>query len=296
MHELTISKLADVLSEPVNARLSLFCTVAECQSLFRCKPDQSYFTNLTLVCTSLEDAAVEATVFFNHLADMPQLRSPGDVVLICNARVNEHEGERNLKIPVNRDSGFALFDPTSDAVIPYAKCGAVCDMKTEFEGILGLAKEYALMWKSEKRNFYISEKEITFDALNLKNPTETWDLACKVVSADLHSDPKLLWVWDGTDVKPENFRGSDTPNIEHFGQSFLENLKTVKQLNEEGEEPLPSIGTILPVAVIGERTWIHVPSSWIKLRNISVVRYKNQVIVSSLLCVIAIDGALDSLQ
>jgi len=284
---LSLSKLADIFTEPFGTRLTLFCTVAECTSLFY-TINGNFFYNLTLACTSLEDTAVEAVVFFDQRTDVPELRRPGDVVFICNGIVQKYKEEINLKIPINRGSGFAFFDPASDSAQPYAQIGVLYDLTPPSKDILKLAKEFALLWRTENSDFYVSEKERRLeeivladrDAVDRMEPLELIDISCNVLRSDLMSDPKMLWVWDGTDVRPDELRRDDTLNGERFGNAFV-NLCQSVQLPEpsEGEEPLPSLGTVVPVAILNERRWKHEPKGWIKLRNVTCIRYKHQMII-----------------
>ena len=271
------SKLADVLTVALRTRLTLFCTVAEGQSHFRTRAG-GFFLNLTLVCSTLDEGGiVELCIFFRKKQDAPRLRQPGDVVLLHNVVVNEHESERNLKLTLHSGTaGCAFFDSQSSSNEPYATYGVVCCIE---ETILTRAKEFAQLWRIEFPDYYISGKERRID--QLETATEV-DVVGYVHQVDLNHDPKVLWIWDATDVKPEDIRKTDSEEALRLGSDFVEKCRSLKQpVVPDGPDPLPSYGTLVAVAILEEQRFETVPKGWIKFRNVSVVRCHFQWVVST---------------
>lgn len=282
MGSLSISKLSDVLYVPLKTRLSVFCTVVECQSLSATSTGR-FSLCLRLSCVTMEET-IEACVFVPKKSVQIFIKKPGDVAFIRNAIVDVYQSERQLKIQLDyKDCGLAFFD-TMASVKPYLQYGLPLEMDSSLSEMLNLAKQFGNLWKADCPNFYVSETECTLEEIQGKEPTQIFDVSCKVISVNVDHDPKLFWIWDGTDVKAEFIRKSNCPDNIWLGPTFNKNCSSLPvPIAENTETQIPSMGTFVPVAVIGERHLLTFPKGWIKLRNLSFVRYQNQIIVSTFL-------------
>jgi hypothetical protein len=249
-------------------------------------------------------------MFAPDRAQLPQIKKPGDIIRLHRSRLNVFHERAQLICSLGGlgrkgpPSSMCLFDstPTPGSLFedrPYQTSSKTFHFDAKEKAILKMLRDFVQNggWSSagqdaEKYRKLVRDI-ITESSVENVVFADLIGLVLAVEEDKEDGDPKVVWMWDGTDTPPFPSTFSTNTNQGHLpaheGAEDDENADAraanalrprpfpLSSLPHSAAAALPMIGTAVPIIIKGSVLELPKPGSWAKFRNCGFQIAKGQL-------------------